>query len=307
MPLPKHGLGRGLGALIPPGVPAALAPGVREVAVALITPNPRQPRHRMDPGALHDLTNSIKEHGLIQPLIITPAPDSTNLAPRYQLIAGERRWTAAKLAGLERVPVIVRGATPQEMLELALVENIQRADLNPLEEASAYRSLMDDFGLTQEQVAAKVAKDRTTVANALRLLRLPEPVQAALADELISEGHARAILAVAEPGQQQALLRAVIENGYSVRQTEEAARRIGEPTMPDEGPLRAAKSIRMGHGEQGEPEMPAATHALEDDFRKALGTKVQVFRSREGGKIVIYFYSEEELEAVYDQIVGKHE
>lgn len=297
MPPTKHGLGRGLGALIPPGVPAALVPGVREVEVARITPNPLQPRHKIDPNSLRDLANSIKEHGLIQPLIVTPAPDSTDLAPRYQLIAGERRWGAAKLAGLERVPVIVRGATPQEMLELALIENIQRADLNPLEEANAYRQLMDDFGLTQEQVAGKVGRDRTSVANALRLLKLPDDIRAALADETITEGHARAMLTVADEKQQKALLRAVIENAYSVRQTEEAARRANEKTK---GQPAHVKSIV-----RAEREMPAATRALEDELRKALGTKVQVFRSRKGGKIVLHFYSEEELESIYEKIVGK--
>ncbi len=302
MPPPKHGLGRGLGALIPPGTATALAQGVREVLVAAITPNPRQPRHRIDPDALRGLADSIKEHGLIQPLIVTPAPDSTELAPRYQLIAGERRWSAAKLAGLERVPVIVRGATPQEMLELALVENIQRADLNPLEEAAAYRSLMDDFGLTQEQVAEKVGKNRTTVANALRLLKLPHDIQAALADEAISEGHARAILTVTDEQKQKALLRAVIDSGLSVRQTEEAARRAAEAPKPKTQAAPVQSATRTTREER---EMPAATRALEDDFRKALGTKVQVSRSRRGGKIVVYFYSEEELEAIYEKVVGR--
>lgn len=293
----KHGLGRGLGALIPPGVPATLMPGVREVEIARIRPNPLQPRHQNDPDALRGLANSIKEHGLIQPLIVTPAPDSTDLAPRYQLIAGERRWAAAKLAGLMMVPVIVRGATPQEMLELALVENIQRADLNPLEEASAFRQLVDDFGLTQEQVAAKVGKDRTTVANALRLLKLSDDIRAALADKLITEGHARAILTVVDEKQQKALLRAVIENAYSVRQTEEAARRASEKAKE-----QSVQAKSIAHTER---EMPAATRALEDEFRKALGTKVQVFRSRKGGRIVLHFYSEEELESIYEKIVGK--
>ena len=303
----KHGLGRGLGALIPPGVPAALVPGVREIEVARISPNPRQPRHKMDQDALRELAVSIKEHGLIQPLIVTPAPDSTDLAPRYQLIAGERRWSAAKLAGLERVPVIVRGATPQEMLELALVENIQRADLNPLEEATAYRQLMDDFGLTQEQVAAKVGKNRTTVANALRLLKLPEDIRTALADESISEGHARALLTLADPKEQSALLQAALANGYSVRQMEEAARRIAERRKAEDRLSREKKASapRAERPAREEREMPAATRALEDDFRKALGTKVQVSRSRAGGKIVVHFYSEEELESIYDKIVGR--
>jgi ParB family chromosome partitioning protein len=302
MPPQKHGLGRGLGALIPRGTGTALAQGVRQVLVAAIVPNPRQPRHKMDPEALRGLAESIKEHGLIQPLIVTPAPESTELAPRYQLIAGERRWSAARLAGLEHVPVIVRGATPQEMLELALVENIQRADLNPLEEASAYRSLMDDFGLTQEQVAAKVGKNRATIANALRLLKLPEDILAALADESISEGHARAILTVTDEQKQKTLLRAVIGSGWSVRQTEEAARRANETPRP-KSQTTSSKSTASAARE--ETEMPFATRALEDDFRKALGTKVQVSRSRNGGKVVLYFYSEEELQAIYDKVVGK--
>ncbi len=293
MSTPKRGLGRGLEALIPPGVPAALAPGVREIDAASIVPNPRQPRHKEDSTALSDLANSIKEHGLIQPLIVTPAPDSIPAEPRYQLIAGERRWKAAKLAGLERVPVIVRGATPQEMLELALVENIQRADLNPLEEANAYRQLVDDFGLTQEQVAARVGKDRSTVANALRLLKLPEDIQAALADGSITEGHARAILMLADPRQQKAFLRAVIEKTLSVRQTEETARRL----------IKRIEEKRKA--QSAEREMPDATRALEEMLRRKLGTQVQVFRSSKGGKIVLYFYSEEELHSIYEKIIGK--
>ncbi len=299
MPPLKHGLGRGLGALIPPITPTEQMPGVRQAQVAAIVPNPMQPRHRFDPEALRELSDSIKEHGLIQPLIVTPAPDSTELAPRYQLIAGERRWQAAKLAGLVSVPVVVRGASPQEMLELALVENIQRADLNPLEEANAYRQLMSDFGLTQEEVAGKVGKNRTTVANALRLLKLPSEIQKEIAEETISEGHARAILTVNDDLKQRQLLRMVIEQGLSVRQTEESARRFNEQPSTSE---RAKRS--SGSRSSGEREMPAATRALESDFRSALGTKVQVFRSRKGGKIVIHFYSEEELEAIYDKIVS---
>ena len=298
----KHGLGRGLGALIPPSQASAVTYGVKEVPVATISPNPLQPRHKIEPEALRELAESLREHGLIQPLIVTLASDSSELAPHYQLIAGERRWSAAKLAGLVNVPVIVRGATPQEMLELALVENIQRADLNVLEEANAYRQLMGDFGLTQEQVASKVGKNRTTIANALRLLKLSSEVQVALADESISEGHARAILTVDDEKAQKILLRQVIEQDLSVRQTEEAARRASE--QPKAG-ARTPSSKSSGHAKRDEPEMPAATRALEEDFRKALGTKVQVFRSRKGGKIVVHFYSEEELEAIYTQIVGR--
>lgn len=303
----KHGLGRGLSALIPPTQPSAVTSAVTQVPVAAISPNPRQPRHKVDADALRELAASIREHGVIQPLIVTPTPDSTALAPRYQLIAGERRWHAAKLAGLATVPVIVRGATPQEMLELALVENIQRADLNVLEEANAYRQLMSDFGLTQEQIAEKVGKSRATIANALRLLKLAPEVQTALAEDQITEGHARAILTLDDPKQQHALLRQVLEQGFSVRQTEEAARRLadrrpavyaqGKPTTADRSPRASSRPTRE------EYEMPVATRALENDFRNALGTKVQVFRSRKGGKIVIHFYSEEELEAIYAHIV----
>jgi ParB family chromosome partitioning protein len=192
------------------------------------------------------------------------------------------------------VPIIVRGATPQEMLELALVENIQRADLNPLEEAQAFRQLMDDFGLTQEQVADKVGKDRTTVANALRLLKLPEELKRAVLDEKISEGHARALLMLPDEKLQVSLLATLIAKGLSVRETEELVRRA--LTKPK--PTRASAS-------RAEHAMPAATRALEEEFRKALGTKVQVFRSRRGGKIVVHFYSEEELEAVYQKIVKR--
>lgn len=298
----KHGLGRGLSALIPPTQPSAVTSAVTQVPVAAISPNPRQPRHKVDPEALRELADSIREHGVIQPLIVTPAPDSTALAPRYQLIAGERRWHAAKLAGLATVPVIVRGATPQEMLELALVENIQRADLNVLEEAHAYRQLMSDFGLTQEQIAEKVGKSRATIANALRLLKLAPEVQTALAEDTITEGHARAILALEDPKQQNALLRQVIEQGLSVRQTEEAARRLSDRGSKTDD-RRSTSNVPRATRE--EREMPAATRALENDFRNALGTKVQVFRSRKGGKIVIHFYSEEELEAIYTHIVGR--
>jgi ParB family chromosome partitioning protein len=192
------------------------------------------------------------------------------------------------MVGLTRVPVIVKEATPQEMLELALVENIQRADLNPLEEAAAYQQLMDDFGLTQAQVAEKVGKSRVTVANSVRLLRLPDEIKRALAEGQISEGHARALLALNKRANQLKGLEAIVKKGLSVRQTEEMVRRMVASAQPKR---------------RSEPPSPE-TEALENEFRNALGTKVRLFRSKKGGKLVIQFYSEEELEAIYRIIVG---
>lgn len=284
MPPRKRGLGKGLGALIPTAPPTAESPGLRSVPVGRITPNPRQPRHNIDLAGLEELTASIREHGLIQPLIVTAAGDD-----EYQLIAGERRWAAAKLAGLAEVPVLVKDATPQQMLELALVENIQRADLNPLEEAAAYRQLMDEFGLTQEEVAGRVGKSRVAVANTVRLLNLPPEVQAPLAAGEITEGHARSLLRLDDLPRQMAVLRRIRERALSVRQTEELVRRLVEP------PAGATPS--------GRPRSPE-TEALEGRFRQALGTKVALTRSKKGGRLVIYFYSDEELQGIYENIVG---
>lgn len=287
----KRGLGKGLGALIPTAIAElaeAAATSVREVSVRTIVPNPRQPRQKLDPAALQELADSIREHGLIQPLIVTAASaDQQATGVQFQLIAGERRWAAARLAGLNAVPVIVKEATPQQMLELALVENIQRADLNPLEEAIAYRQLIDEFGLTQEEVATRVGKSRVTVANAVRLLRLPDEVKTALLEGQTTEGHARALLAVEKPEEMVRLLKVVIRQGLNVRQTEELVRRQAAATQP----------------KVPTPPSPETT-ALESRFREALGTKVRLFRSKKGGKLVIHFYSEEELQAIYDVIVG---
>ncbi|MBM4466117.1 MAG: ParB/RepB/Spo0J family partition protein [Chloroflexi bacterium] len=277
----KRGLGKGLGALIP-----VSERGPTEVPLDAIVPNPLQPRQKLDLEALEELAASIREHGLIQPLIVSQATDAE--AQRYQLIAGERRLEAARLAGLTRVPVIIREATPQEMLELALVENIQRADLNPLEQATAYRHLMDDFGLTQEQVAERVGKSRVAVANSVRLLRLPDEIKGSLAQDQITEGHARAMLALDEPDDQRKIWKAILKRGLNVRQTEETVRRLVAGPKPKPA---------------DQPSSPE-TRALEDRFREALGTKVQLFRSRRGGRLVIHFYSEEELQAFYELIVG---
>lgn len=287
-PQTKRGLGKGLGALIPQ---SEATPGLRRVSIDAIVPNPRQPRSVFDPEALQELANSIREMGLIQPLIVQQLPsDDPTLPPRYQLITGERRWRAARLAGLQHVEVIVKEATPQEMLELALVENIQRADLNPLEEAGAYQQLMDEFGLTQEQVADRVGRSRASVANTLRLLRLPEEIKRALTDGRISEGHARALLMLEDEEEQLLALRMVLKKQLSVRQTEELARRLQSAAQ-----LAAPQRTRS-------PE----TEALEREFREALGTKVDLFRSRKGGRLIIHFYSEEDLQTLYERLVGAH-
>ncbi len=289
----KHGLGRGLGALIPPPRMVSTEAGVQEIELAQIAPNPRQPRHIMRAPELEELAASIREHGLLQPLLLTPAPAPNGI--RYHLIAGERRWRAAQLAGLRQVPAIVRGSTPQQMLELALVENVQRADLNPLEEAEAYRQLMDEFGLTQEQVARKVGKDRTTVSNMLRLLKMPEVLKQAVAEEKISEGHARALLQLNDEARELALLKIVIAKNLSVRQTEELARRTLEPT-----------NGKNGHHSSNAP-LGLDTRAIEDDLRRALGTKVELIRSSKGGKLIIEFYSDEELDAIYRKVISHHD
>ena len=283
----RGGLGRGLDALIPSGEPT---PGLKRVSIEAIVPNPRQPRTVFDPEALQELADSIRQLGLIQPPIVQQVQASDGLvsAPRYQLITGERRWRAARLAGLQHVDVIVKEATPQEMLELALVENIQRADLNPLEEAQAYQQLADEFGLTQERIAERVGRSRVSVANTMRLLRLPQEVKEALLAARISEGHARALLMLDEEDEELLALRTTIKKRLSVRQTEELVRRLQMATQTAD--RQRSRS----------PE----TESLEREFRDGLGTRVDLFRSRKGGRLVIHFYSEEDLQALYERILG---
>ncbi len=278
----KTGLGRGLGALLPE---TDVTAGLIEVPSGSIAPSPLQPRARIDEAQLRELADSIREHGMIQPLVVKRAGDSA-----YTLIAGERRWRAALLIGLESVPVVVKDVAPQQMLELALVENVQRADLNPLEEAQAYRQLIEEFGLTQEQVAQRVGKSRVAVANTLRLLKLPESILKRLADDSLSEGHARALLMLDDTAQLQRLVSQIVSSGLSVRQVEETVRRLnaGEP--------QARKRKSAGA-------VSANTRSLEDKMRRALGTKVNLYRTRRGGKVVIHFYSEDELDAIYRRIV----
>ncbi|MCC7367115.1 MAG: ParB/RepB/Spo0J family partition protein [Chloroflexi bacterium] len=280
----RTGLGRGLGALIPQ---ATDGPSPHEVDVDRIMPNPWQPRLEMDEAALAELVQSIREHGILQPLIVSRADNDS-----YALVAGERRWRAAKAAGLLTVPIVVKETTPRQRLELALVENIQRQDLSPLETALAYRQLIDEHQLTQEAVATRVGKSRASVANALRLLQLPPAARDALARGQITEGHARALLSCSTPELGAMLLEAILERGLSVRQAEELARRLNAA-----GPDASLK--------RPEPrQLPPDAAAIEDRFRQALGTKVQLYKSRRGGRLVIHFYSDEELGGLYEAICG---
>lgn len=295
MSVQSRGLGKGLGALIPAGGGDLARPadaGLLTVSVADIVPNPRQPRAHIDPDSLVELAESIKEHGLIQPLIVTRTLPSSR-AP-YQLIAGERRWRAAQMAGLQTVPVLVKEATPQQFLELALVENIQRADLNPLEEAEAYQTLMSEFTLNQQQVAERVGKSRVAVANTIRLLRLPERVKALLAGGELSEGHARALLGLPDDEAIVEIAGIVVSRDLNVRQTEDLVRRLAEVKSQDE-----AATAETDDPDRGQ------TRRLEEAFRDALGTKVALTRGRKGGRLVISFYSDEELQSIYERIVGE--
>jgi ParB family chromosome partitioning protein len=274
-----------LEALIPQTMPTGVAPV--EILISRIRGNPYQPRQRVEQKALESLSASIAVHGVLQPVIVTEVLDG------YQLVAGERRVRAAQMAGLDHVPAIVRQMAERDQLAVAIVENVQRADLNAMEEAHAYKQLADDFGLTQEEIAARVGRARSTVANTLRLLDLEPAVQQALAEGNIAEGHARA-LAGASPAGQRQLVQAVMARGLSVRQTEELVRRLRE------GPAVGATARAVGAGTGTDADLDR----LEEDLRRSLGTKVLLARSRKGGRIVIEYYSDEELSRLYDRLTG---
>jgi ParB family transcriptional regulator, chromosome partitioning protein len=276
-----QGLGRGLAALIPQR--SASSGGSIEIPLARVRENPRQPRLRMNDEALASLAESIRQHGVIQPVLVTETIDG------YQLVAGERRVRAARMAGLERIPAIVRQLADRQQLELALVENLQREDLDPIEAARAYRQLMDEFAFSQEDLAARVGRARSTVANTLRLLELHQSVQDAIADGLVTEGHARALGGLPVDGQAR-VIGMVIDEGLSVRQTEELVRRIREPReAPDKIETATA-----------DPEI----ERVEEDLRRSLGTKVRLSRTRRGGRIVIEYYGDDELARIYQRLVG---
>ncbi len=285
----RKGLGKGLDALIPggksSGVPSGFVSssggGVQQVAVELIQRNPSQPRLTFKDDELNELAASIREHGVIQPLIVLPKSDGT-----FILIAGERRLQASQRAGLKTVPVIPRQANNQELLEIALIENVQRSDLNALEEAEAYRHLVEDFGLSHEMVAKRVGKSRVAVTNTLRLLGLADTVKQALVDGRITEGHARALLALSTQKAQASVLQTVMNLSLSVRQTEELVRKLA-----GQKPLKVAK-----------PKRGADVNDVEKRLQKSLGTKVALKYGKKGGTVTIYYYSDEELDSLLDKL-----
>jgi ParB family chromosome partitioning protein len=288
----RGGLGRGLSALIPTFNEAPTAP--LEIPIDSIEPNPYQPRIEMDDEALQTLADSIRVHGVIQPLVVTNAPD----AGRYILIAGERRWRASRLAGLRVVPAVVKEAAPRAMLELALVENVVRADLGPLEEAAAYRQLIDDFGLTQAAVAERVGRSRVSVTNTLRLLALPDRVQEVLTAGGITEGHARALLGLPTAADQIAALEMVQARDLTVRQTEELVRRW----VAGEKPARA----QVETPPDSDSRKAIFQQAFLEGLQRTLRTKVTFRPAKEGGgTLTIHYDSDEELNAFYERLGGE--
>jgi ParB family chromosome partitioning protein len=279
----RPALGRGLSALIP-DAPAAPQPTLRpqEVDADLLTPNPFQPRTVMDEGKIDELARSIRANGIIQPIVVRKA------GAAYEIIAGERRWRAAQRAGLLKVPVVVRDTPDDQLLAAALIENIQREDLNPIEEAHAYRRLTDELHLTQDQIADAVGKDRSTIANTLRLLKLPREMRDGVSAGTLAMGHARALLGLPDEAAQLRVGREVVAKQLSVRETEVLVKKSLEPTP-----------------ERAEPPKDVHTRAAEEKLRFALGTRVRIFRKRRGGRIEVDFGSEEELQRLYEYLTER--
>ena len=300
----KRGLGRGLSALLPGGPPASAggaiggaevmpaAPALRSrtyfaAGIDELYPSPEQPRRRFDEAKLGELADSIKAHGVIVPLVVRPRPEGG-----YFLIAGERRWRAAQRAGLHEVPVVVQDVAKGTALERALVENLQRADLSPLEEAAAYHRLVDEFGLTQEDIAARIGKDRSTVANAIRLLKLPLPVRQLVEDERLSMGHARALLALDEPAAIERAARQVVDRQLSVRATEALVRKAREPDPEGRKP-------------PARPQKSPSVRDLEERLTRALGGPVVITEDEPGkaGSIEIRYLNLDHLERLLDRLL----
>ncbi len=275
----KKALGKGLGAFIPEEFGILKDERYADLDVDQIRPNPDQPRQRFDEQAIDELAQSIRESGLVQPLLVVPEAD------HYQIVVGERRWRAAQKAGLRKVPVLIRTIPKEKQLEFALIENIHREDLNPLEIGLAYQRLAQDLNLTQQEIADKVGKDRTSITNYIRLLKLPEEVRRYLAEERLTMGHAKALLALEEDDLQLSVGRQVAEKGLSVRQTEKLVARMKEHAP------RSQRSL-------ADPDL----HALQEELIKALGTKVQIKGSRNKGVVRIFYFSLDDLNRIYDKM-----
>ncbi len=280
----KSRLGRGLEALIPVEAEMEATKATTSVALRLIDPNPYQPRRQFDEERLQELAESIQLHGVLQPVVLRQK------GKRYQLVAGERRCRAAQLAGLMEIPALVKELNDGEMMELAIVENLQREDLNPLDEAAGYEQLIKRLGMTQEEVAKRVGRSRPHVANTLRLLQLPPSLQELVSRETISAGHARALLAVPDPGLQQQLADAVVSQGLNVRQIEELAKQSQARKQADVS--RETKQQR-----------PAEVVDLEQRLATSLGTQVRLIPGRKQGKIEIVYYDQDELERLLEVLL----
>lgn len=277
----RKALGRGLSALFPEAVISEDDRGFFYCPIESISPNPHQPRQNFSDHELTELANSIKEKGIIQPILVSRTKDG------FQLIAGERRWRAAQKAGLKKIPVLIRDASPGESLELALIENIQRKDLNPIEEASAYQELVGKFNLTQEALSKRIGKDRSTIANFLRLLKLPAIIQQDLIDGQLTTGHARVLVTIESPLVQKEIRGLIIKKSLSVRQTEALVKKTLAPKKP--------KSPKN--------ESDYYIESLSKDLQKSLGTKVAIKRKGEKGRIIIEFYSDEDLDRLIDRLL----
>jgi len=280
----KHGLGRGLGALLsssPAPATETGASGVQELPIDSIVANPRQPRKTFDNNSLQDLAQSLKRSGVLQPVVVR------RHGKEFEIVVGERRWRAAKLAGMTHIPAVVREASDAETLELALVENLLREDLNPMEEAEAYQRLLTEFAWTQEDLGQRVGKDRSSVANCLRLLKLPELIQADLRAGRLTMGHARALLSLASPAEQLKLREEILAHSWSVRATEEGVQR-----KQRQAPRRAGRRS-------------AELAALEDSLRETLATRVRLVGSERAGRIEITYASAEDLERLTELITGR--
>jgi ParB family chromosome partitioning protein len=286
----RQTLGRGLSALLgDEKIPAAVvAEAGSEIDIDLIEPNPQQPRTRFADENLEELARSIRSNGIVQPILVRRSGSG------YQIIAGERRWRAAQRVGLHRVPVVVRDVADDKLLELALIENIQRQELNPIEEAHAYRNLIDSIGLTQEMVAERVGKERSVITTSLRLLRLPSDVQSSIAEGLLSAGHGRALLMANDPDAQREVARNAIESGWSVRETERAIKRIRRPG----GSSETEKATKV---------LDANVKAAQTRLMRALNTNVKIHPGKKGsgGKIEIEYYSVDDLDRIYQLLLKK--